>query len=80
MVQIGSDCQPMKSKKSFFTKLRSKLFDWLVEAEIYGGIFCHINQEHDEEYPHRGEGCGEPLDVGVFVEKDSSFLQKTPPY
>jgi len=31
-------------------------------------------------YPHRGEGCGEPLNVGIFVEKDSSFIQKTPPY
>lgn len=51
MVQIGSYCQPMKPIKSFFAKIRYKLFVCFIEWEIYHKIFPHLLKRKMCEYP-----------------------------
>lgn len=55
MVQMGSDRQPMNPIKSFFSKIRCKLFVWCLEREIFNRIFPHLEHEADYGYPFHSD-------------------------
>src|SRR5687767_12076026 len=56
MVQIDSYHQSTPKElmihgiKSFFARVRQKLFEWRLEGEIYGRIFPHLEAERDHGY------------------------------
>lgn len=40
-----------QQNKSFLADIRQKLFEWILESEIYGRIFPHLEKERDFGYP-----------------------------
>jgi hypothetical protein len=85
MVQIGSYCQSMNTIKSFFAKIRQKLFDWRTNREIFHRISPHLHNEADHGYSFRSKdelaethirGC---LDAGInmrLIERTAAEMPK----
>ena len=51
--QSSVELMVFPSIKSFFSKYTRQLSDFWMDFEIWGGIFPHLNQKHDNGYPFR---------------------------
>jgi len=75
ITQIGSYCQPMKPIKSFFSKIRYKLFVLIIEWEIYHRIFPHLQKNKKCQYPFNSD-C-ELLKATVQHSLEADYFIKT---
>lgn len=72
----------LNRNKSFFARLREKLFNYFVDLEIYDRIFPHHRGEKDFGYPFQSrkqmEQLTEKLDVAMVLKIIEGHISEMP--